>query len=145
MTNIILTVDGNIVYDSQSEDNSTTVVLKDTLDDYGVDIKKYERVRKPQEGEYYHFIIANKDGTTTNKDGTPKLEPGIYTSVTSQERMGSYTIYFKDENQLTYPSSQPPVLYTEIKKGGAKRRTKRRRTKRRTKNRKSKRRYYKKI
>lgn len=120
-------------------------MLKDTLDDYGVDIKKYERVRKPQEGEYYYFIIANEDGKTINKDGTPNLEPGNYTSETHPDRNGPYTIYYKNGDQLTYPTPTPPVLYTEIKKGGAKRRTKRRRTKRRTKNRKSKRRYYKKI
>ena len=93
-------------------------MLKDTLDDYGVDIKKYERVRKPQEGEYYYFIIANEDGKTINKDGTPNLEPGNYTSETHPDRNGPYTIYYKNGDQLTYPTPTPPVLYTEKKRVG---------------------------
>jgi hypothetical protein len=61
------------------------------------------------------------------------LKPGTYTSETGYEMDGAHTIYYKNDKQLPYSSPLPPVLYTKIESGGAKRRTKRRRTKRRTK------------
>lgn len=122
---IVLTVDGKTVYDSSTPPVKTNT---DGKDENGVDITKYKLVTRPKENETYHFLNENKE-----------LEPGIYTTSYLYIQRGQGPIYDYYKNS-TFFSHQPPILYTEISSGGAKRRTKRRRTK----NRKSKRRYHKK-
>lgn len=103
MNNIVLTVNGTSVYNSQTS-NSNPEVNSD-LDENNVNTLVYKKVETPEQDIQYFFLNSQ----------TKKLKEGVFKSVYHKDMYDGYTTYFMDNVQQ---GETMPILYTKNKQEG---------------------------